>query len=95
MSEIIVTVGSSVGLHARPAALFTKAAARQTVSVTISKDGGVPVNAGSILSVIGLDARGGDQVELRAEGDGAEQALDELAAVLAENHDDANQHAGN
>ena len=87
MPEKTVTVGSSVGLHARPAALFVQAAARQPVKVKIAKPEGDPVDARSILLVLGLDARGGEQVILSAEGEGAEQALEELAAVVATNHD--------
>jgi phosphocarrier protein HPr len=87
MPEKTVTVGSSVGLHARPAALFVQAAARQPVKVKIAKPDGDPVDARSILLVLGLDARGGEEVILSAEGEGAEQALDELAAVVATNHD--------
>jgi phosphocarrier protein HPr len=82
-----VTVGSTVGLHARPAALFVQAAARQPVEVTVAREGGEPVNAGSILAVLGLDVRGGEEVLLAAEGDGAEQALDELAALVARDLD--------
>ena len=87
MPEKTVTVGSSVGLHARPAALFVQAAARQPVRVKIAKAGGDPVDARSILLVLGLDARGGEEVILSAEGDGAEQALEELASVVATDHD--------
>ncbi|WP_199430105.1 HPr family phosphocarrier protein [Qaidamihabitans albus] len=87
MIERRVVVGSAVGLHARPAALFTQAAAAQPVPVTIGKDGAEPVDARSILSVIGLNARGGDEVVLRADGPEAGRALDELAALLATDHD--------
>jgi phosphocarrier protein len=87
MSEKTVTVGSSVGLHARPAALFVQAAARQPVKVKIAKPGGDPVDARSILLVLGLDARGGEEVILSADGEGAEQALEELATVVATDHD--------
>ncbi len=87
MPERRVTVGSKVGLHARPAALFVQAAARQPVKVTIAKDGRQPVDAKSILAVLGLDVRGGEEVVLAAEGEAAEAALDELAAVVAADHD--------
>jgi phosphocarrier protein len=87
MPEVTVTVGSSVGLHARPASLFVQAAARQAVPVKIAKGGGDAVDARSILLVLGLDARGGDQVVLSAEGDGADEALQELAALVATDHD--------
>jgi phosphocarrier protein len=37
--------------------------------------------------VLGLDVRGGQEIVLTAEGDGAEQALDELAALAAKDLD--------
>jgi phosphocarrier protein HPr len=86
MPERRVVVGSKVGLHARPAAMFVQAA-KQPVKVTIAKAGGDPVDARSILSVLALDARGGDEVVLAADGDGADQALDELAALVARDLD--------
>jgi phosphocarrier protein HPr len=87
MPERRVVIGSKVGLHARPAAMFVQAAAKQPVKVTIAKVGGDPVDARSILSVLALDARGGEEVVLAADGDGAEQALDELAALVARDLD--------
>ncbi len=87
MAERRVAVGSKVGLHARPASLFVQAATRQPVAVTIAKDGGDPVDARSILMVLGLDVHGGDEVVLVAEGDGAEAVLDELAALVARDLD--------
>jgi len=90
MPEVRTTVGSSVGLHARPAALFVQQAASQNIPVTISKDGGDPVDARSILSVIALDARGGDEIILHAEdGPEADEVLRELAEFVAANHDSA------
>jgi phosphocarrier protein HPr len=87
MAERRVTVGSRVGLHARPAALFVQAVGRSPVTVMIAKPGSDPVNARSILSVLALDARGGDEVVLSADGDGAEAALDELAGLVARDLD--------
>lgn len=80
-----VVVASSVGLHARPAALFCKAAAAQPVPVTVAA-GGDPVDARSVLAVMGLGVRGGQEVVLRATGEGAEQAVDALATLLATDH---------
>jgi phosphocarrier protein HPr len=87
MPERTVIVGSKVGLHARPAALFVKAAAAQPVGVTIAKPGGAPVPANSILSLLTLDAKGGQEVVLSAEGEGADAALDALAELLARDLD--------
>jgi phosphocarrier protein HPr len=86
--ERSVIVGSRIGLHARPAALFVRAAAAQPVKITIRKDGGSPVDARSILRVLALGARNGDTVVLEAEGEGAAEALEAVATVVAEDHDD-------
>jgi phosphocarrier protein HPr len=94
MEERRVTVGSRVGLHARPASLFVQAAGRQKARVTIGKPDGEPVNARSILSVLALDVHHGDEVVLYAEGDGAAAALDELAAVLETDHDESTAARG-
>jgi phosphocarrier protein len=89
MSERRVVIGSKIGLHARPASLFVQAAAAAPVPVTIAKDGGEAVNARSILSVLALDARGGDEVVLIADGDGADEALEQLVQLLLVDHDSA------
>jgi phosphocarrier protein len=82
VSERQVTIGSKVGLHARPASLFAKAVKNAGVPVKIAKNGQAPVNAASLLSLLTLGAEFGEQVTLSAEGEGAESALDELAAML-------------
>ncbi|MEU5877354.1 HPr family phosphocarrier protein [Spirillospora sp. NPDC047279] len=84
MTQRNVKIESKVGLHARPAALFVQAAAKAGGEVTVAKRGGDPVNAKSILSVLGLDARHGEEVVLSADGDGADALLDELEAILSE-----------
>lgn len=82
MPQRRITVTSPVGLHARPAALFAQAAQdASTATVTVSKPGGSAVNAKSILSLLSLDVRGGEDIVVRAEGDGAEAVLEELARI--------------
>ncbi len=81
-------VGSRVGLHARPAAVFVQAVVASGLPVFISKpdDAGVgasPVDARSILAVLALDVGCGDEVELVTDGDNAADALASLAALLA------------
>lgn len=63
-------VGSSTGLHARPAALFVKAATTAPVKVRISVDGKKPVNAASMLGVLSLGAVRGTVVTLETDDDG-------------------------
>lgn len=83
MSERRVSVASAVGLHARPAALFSQAAADTGVNITLHGRDGKSVNAASILGVLSLGVAHGDEVVLSAEGDGADAALDSLAALLS------------
>lgn len=87
MPERRVTVASSVGLHARPAALFTQAAAKSPVPVTIAKQGQDPVDAKSILMVLTLGVGHGEEVTLSADGEGAEDTLDELVTLLEKDLD--------
>ncbi len=82
MGDRQVRVGSKVGLHARPASMFAKAVANAGVPVQIAKDGQPPVNARSLLNVLTLGVKYGELVTLYAEGEGADAALDELAAML-------------
>jgi phosphocarrier protein len=80
-------VGSASGLHARPAALFVAAAGAQPVPVTIRTADKAAVPARSMLSVLSLGAKCGTEVTIEADGDGADAALDDLAALLARDLD--------
>jgi len=80
MKERTVAVASAQGLHARPAQVFTKAAAGS--GVKIAKGDGEAVDASSILRVMALGVGHGDTVTLSLDGDD-ESALDHLAALLA------------
>ncbi|MBX3196052.1 MAG: HPr family phosphocarrier protein [Schumannella sp.] len=82
MPERTVTVASSVGLHARPASLFSQAAAKAGVPVTLTSAAGKSVNAASILGVLSLGVGHGEQVTLSSDAEGADAALDELVALL-------------
>jgi phosphocarrier protein HPr len=80
--ERTAIVASTVGLHARPAAVFVKAAGEQPAKVRIRKGDGEPVDAASILSIMTLGVEHGDEVVLSAEGDGADASLDALVTLL-------------
>ncbi|WP_214320997.1 HPr family phosphocarrier protein [Nonomuraea sediminis] len=81
MAQRKATVAAEVGLHARPAATFVQAAQKSPIDITVAKLGGDPVNAKSILSVMGLDVRQGEMIVINAEGEGADEILDALAAI--------------
>ncbi|PVU82006.1 HPr family phosphocarrier protein [Cellulomonas sp. WB94] len=83
MAEQTVVIASKAGLHARPAALFTQAAARSGLVVRIAKGAMGPVDAASILQVMTLGAALGDTVTLSVEGPDEDRVLDELVTMLA------------
>ncbi|MCA1782907.1 MAG: HPr family phosphocarrier protein [Dermatophilaceae bacterium] len=87
MATRTVSIASSVGLHARPAALFVEAATATGLDVEIGRPGEDLVDATSILGVMALGAKHGEEVVLSAEGDGAAEALDELVALLSRDLD--------
>ena len=85
-----VKVGSAVGLHARPAAIFAEAAGEYDLDITIAAEGepeDEAMDASSVLSLMSLGAGQGDKVVLRAEGAGADDALDALVQILETDHD--------
>jgi len=84
MPSKTVTVGSSVGLHARPAAAIAAAAAETGASVTLATPGGEPVDAGSALLIMTLGAKQGDQVTV--DGDDA-AAVEKIAGLVEQDLD--------
>ncbi|MDQ3216314.1 MAG: HPr family phosphocarrier protein [Actinomycetota bacterium] len=81
MPEKEVKLTNEVGLHARPAAVFSKAAAGFSADITVAK-GGQEANAKSIMAVLKLDVKKGDAVTIATEGADAEEALKELVTLL-------------
>ena len=84
MPSKTVTVGSSVGLHARPAAIIAEAAADLDAEVTLSVAGDDPVDASSALLIMTLGAGKGDAVEVSSED---QSALDTIAALVEKDLD--------
>ncbi|MBA4607609.1 MULTISPECIES: HPr family phosphocarrier protein [Aeromicrobium] len=79
MPSKTVTVGSAVGLHARPAATIAAAVAETGVPVTLATAGGEPVDAGSALMIMTLGAGQGAEVTVESED---EAALVKIAALV-------------
>ncbi len=81
MPSRIVALPNPTGLHARPARVFSKAAAEFSSDVTVSKDS-EPVNAKSVLMVLTLDCHQGDEITISAEGPDADEAVEKLAQLV-------------
>lgn len=81
MASITVKVGSSVGLHARPATTISQRAAQLKAQVTLSLPGGEPVEADSALLVMTLGATHGDEVVVSSDDEAAAQIIADLVAA--------------
>ena len=84
MPEISFEIRNSVGLHARPAAVFVKTANQFKSSITVEY-GATSANAKSILSVLALGVESGTVIKIVAEGEDAEQALKALQELNQDN----------
>ena len=67
MMKFSFVVKDPMGLHARPAGLLVKEAAKCTSKITLRK-GEKTGDAKRIFNVMGLSVKGGDEVEVLIEG---------------------------
>lgn len=82
MTEIIVEVTNSTGLHARPAALFVQTAGKFISNVWITKDE-KKINAKSIMGIMSLAASKGSKVLISADGEDEQDAVEELVDLIS------------
>jgi phosphotransferase system HPr (HPr) family protein len=82
MSVRRTTIGSAQGLHARPASIFSQAAAAVGLPVMIGRVGEEAVGADSALMIMSLGLSRGDEVELHVDDAAPAGAIDELVALL-------------
>ena len=88
MIEKTVVVTNRLGIHARPATVFVQAAAKFQADIFLSKGDVSRVNGKSIMGVMMLAAEQGAEVLVETEGTDAEQAVDALAELLANDFED-------
>ena len=83
MSEVrrTVRVTNRRGLHARASAKFVTLASSQPVEVRVAKDGS-EVTGTSIMGLMMLGAAMGDEITIRASGEGAAEAVDALCGLV-------------
>jgi phosphocarrier protein len=80
-------VSNKLGIHARPAALFVKTAARFHCDIFVEKDG-EKVNGKSIMGLMMLAAGPGSKLTIHAHGHDAPQALTEIEALMKRKFDE-------
>ncbi len=84
MKELSYVITDPEGIHARPAGALVKEAAAFTSKITIGKDG-KEVDAKRIFGIMGLAAKQGQTIVLKAEGDDEDAAIEKLGTFLKEN----------
>lgn len=82
-----VTIVNKLGLHARAAAKLVTLASKFAADIKVRKDNR-EVSGKSIMGVMMLAAAKGSAITLLAEGSDAQQALDELEALIARKFDE-------
>lgn len=78
--EIKLIVKDPVGLHARPASVLVQEATKFESDITISSNG-KDGNLKSIMSVMSLGVKTGDEITIKAEGSDAEAAVSAIEAA--------------
>ena len=76
-----LAIRNRLGLHARAAARFVHTASRFRARVTAGRDGRV-MDGKSILGILLLAASQGTAIEVTAEGEDEERAMEALAALV-------------
>lgn len=81
MVKKTVEIKNPTGLHARPAAEFTKVASAIESDVFLEKDG-KRVNAKSILGLLTLGISQGDVIDVITDGADEQEGLDKLVDLI-------------
>jgi phosphotransferase system HPr (HPr) family protein len=77
-------IGSKLGLHARPAAVFVQTANRFEASVEVQKDD-LKIDGKSIMGIMTLAAEMGSSITVRVTGKDAAEAMEALAKLIESN----------
>ena len=81
MPEKQATVKNRLGIHARPSALLVQAAAQFESEITLERDD-LAINGKSIMGVLMLAAARDTEIEIRAHGQDAKEAVQALGQLI-------------
>ena len=84
MQRVVVILKNETGLHARPASVFVKEAAKYKSDISILTKG-QEYNAKSIMSVLSMGVIKGEELMIIAEGEDEKEAVDALKALVEKN----------
>lgn len=83
MAKQTCVVGPEVGLHARPAADFVRIAALSNHSVTVTNRLGKKAQGNSILGILSLGAKHGEELTVEVLGPDEDNVLKALIRVVS------------
>ena len=84
MKEFKYTITDELGIHARPAGLLVKKAGEFQAKVILATNG-KEVDAKRVLGVMGLGAKKGMEVVIKADGADEDAAIKALSDFMKEN----------
>lgn len=84
MKEFNYTITDPQGIHARPAGILVKEAAKYESSITIEKDG-KSGDAKRIFAVMGLGVKSGQTINVKVDGSDEEEAAKAVEEFLKAN----------
>jgi phosphocarrier protein len=79
--ETTVKILNEQGLHARPASIFAKTASKFKSAVSIVHGNGV-ANAKSIIIIMSLGLKKGEEIKILTEGTDEKEAMEALVSLI-------------
>lgn len=76
-----VVIQSKMGIHARPASQIIAFAQKQACEIFLIKEGR-QYNAKSIMNLLSMSVRFGEEIGIEAEGPNSDIAIEEMARLL-------------
>ncbi len=91
MRSMEITLQNKLGLHARPATLFVKEAARHASKIQVENLSNPTrvVNARSLLMILSLGVEPGHTIRISAEGPDEVEALEAIRSLIQGNFGEA------
>lgn len=84
MNKFEYVITDEMGIHARPAGLFVKCAAKFSSKITVESKGKL-ADAKRLFAVMGLGVKQGDTINVTVEGEDGDEAVQKLEEFCKEN----------
>ncbi|HDL19226.1 MAG TPA: HPr family phosphocarrier protein [Bacteroidetes bacterium] len=81
MTEGKVIVKNKLGIHARPAALLVRTAAKFSSDIFLTQNS-MEINCKSIMNVMGMAAEPGSEITITASGEDEKEAVQKLIELF-------------